>query len=177
MKRLICFDAESNGLHGEAFAVGAVVMDDGSNAPSEKFFARCPIEGEVVEWVRDNVLPPLAQEMVTHDTPREMRDAFWSWLTARTDGAMVVVDFGWPVETNLLSACVADDPSRAFEGPFPLHEVASLLRVVGHDPHFDHTATVLAPNDRVRLRKHHPVDDALVSVLRARMAFVTSEEV
>lgn len=163
---ILSFDAESNGLHGAAFAVGAVLLrDDG--AVVDQFFARCPIEGDVDPWVRDNVLPPLSQEMETHDTPREMRDAFWAWLTARMTGAVVVVDCGWPVEAGLLSACVSDDPSRAFKGPYPLHEVASLLLAAGLDPLASYADQVLPDSG---LSKHHPVYDAHVSALCARMA-------
>lgn len=163
---ILSFDAESNGLHGEAFAVGAVLLsDDGSLR--EGFFARCPIDGDVDPWVRDNVLPPLAIEPETHATPREMRDAFWLWLASHKGGATVVVDCGWPVEAGLLSACVADDPSRAFAGPYPLHEVASLLLAAGLDPLATYGDEVLPGRAS---EKHHPVYDAHVSALCARMA-------
>ncbi len=163
---LLSFDAESNGLHGGAFAVGAVLLrEDGVAA--ERFFARCPIDGPVDPWVRDNVLPALAIDPETHATAREMRDAFWSWLTARMVDATVVVDCGWPVEAGLLSACVADDPSRAFKGPHPLHEVASLLLAAGLDPLASYADQVLPQS---ALSKHHPTYDAHVSALCARMA-------
>ena len=164
---ILSFDAESNGLHGEAFAIGAVLLPDDPNALTEHFFARCPITGDVDPWVNENVLPPLSQEMETHDTPREMRDAFWTWLTSHMTGAVVVVDCGWPVEAGLLSACVADDPSRAFKGPYPLHEVASLLLAAGLDPLASYAEQVLPGRSE---RKHHPVYDAHVSALCARMA-------
>jgi hypothetical protein len=135
---IICFDAESNGLHGPAFAVGAVVLD-GAGAELETFYARSPIVGDVDPWVRDNVLPVLADAPITHSTPREMRDAFWAWLAQRKATGMVVVDCGWPVEAGLLCACVADDPSRAFCGPYPLHEVASLMVAAGLDPMDDYS--------------------------------------
>lgn len=164
---ILSFDAESNGLHGEAFAIGAVLLPDDPNSLTEHFFARCPIAGDVDPWVRDNVLPPLAAERETHATAREMRDAFWTWLTSHMTGAVVVVDCGWPVEAGVLSACVADDPSRAFKGPYPLHEVASLLLAAGLDPLASYAEQVFPGHSE---RKHHPVYDAYVSALCARMA-------
>ncbi len=169
---LLSFDAESNGLHGEAFAIGAVVLSpDGSDV--ETFYARCPIVGDVDPWVRDNVLPALADAPETHATPREMRDAFWYWLLARKKECLVVVDCGWPVEAGLLSACVSDFPARAFAGPYPLHEVASLLFAAGLDPMASYAERVLSPEALATHRKHHPVDDARVSALCARLALVS----
>jgi hypothetical protein len=162
---VLCFDAESNGLHGEAFAVGGVVCREGRVI--ERFFARCPIAGDVDPWVRDNVLPPLADERETHATAREMRNAFWVWLTTPRENTIVAVDCGWPVETGLLSACVADDPSRAFKGPYPLDEVASYLRAARLDPLASYAGVVL-PNEAAQ--KHHPVWDATVSALCVEMS-------
>lgn len=169
---ILSFDAEANGLHGEAFADGAVLLNpDGTDA--EVFCARCPIEGDVDPWVRDNVLPALDGVPVTHKTPAALRAAFWSWLTERQNASLVVVDCGWPVEAGLLSACVADDPTRAFKGPYPLHEVATLLLVAGRDSLASYAAEVLSPGALARHRKHHPVDDARVSALCARMALAS----
>lgn len=165
---VVSFDAEANGLHGEVFAVGAVLLDPCGRLVKQ-FNARCPIEGTVVPWVRSNVLPALGNE-VSHLTPRWMRDDFWSWLTetmAAHPKALVVVDCGWPVEAGLLSACVADDPSRAFKGPYPLHEVATLLAAAGLDPLASYGEAVLPGQGH---RRHHPVYDAHVSALCARMA-------
>ena len=175
MKPILSFDAESNGLHGPAFAGGAVILNpDGSEA--ETFCARCPIAGDVDPWVRAHVLPALEGVPVTHETPRAMRDAFWSWLTGLQASSLVVVDCGWPVEAGLLSACVADDPSRAFGGPCPLHEVATLLLSAGHDPLASYADRVLSPEALASHRKHHPVDDARVSALCARMALTVTTE-
>ena len=146
--------------------MGAVVLG-GDGDVAERFYARCPIAGAIDPWVRDNVLPALGDAPDTHDSPRAMRDAFWTWLSAHKSGALVVADCGWPVEAGLLSACVADDPARAFAGPYPLHEVASLLFAAGLDPLATHGDEVLPGRSD---EKHHPVYDAHVSALGARMA-------
>lgn len=158
---MISFDAESNGLHGRAFAVGAVLVIHG--AVVEEFFARCPIDEPVDPWVAEHVIPALRDAGVTHDSARAMRDAFWSWLTSHKQGAIIACDCGWPVEAGLLSACVADDPTRAFEGPYPLHEVATLPLAAGMDPLASYAETLLSPSERAAHRAHHPVDDARLS--------------
>lgn len=166
---VLCFDAESNGLHGEVFAVGGVVYRDGRMI--EWFFARCPIVGEVDNWVAENVIPALARgcggSPNTHDDARSMRDAFWQWITAPRENTIVTADCGWPVEAGLLSACVADDPTRAFKGPYPLDEVATFLRASGLDPLAKYADVVLPREDA---QTHHPVWDAMVSALCVEMA-------
>lgn len=160
--KILSFDAESNGLHGRAFAVGAVVVKDGVCV--EEFFARCPIDGPVDPWVVEHVIPAMRDSGETHDSPRAMRDAFWTWLMAHKQDATIVCDCGWPVEAGLLSACVADDPTRAFEGPYPLHEVATMLRDAGMDPLAEYGPELLSPEELATHRAHHPVDDARLSV-------------
>lgn len=164
---IVSFDAESNGLHGAAFAIGAVVLNACTGDVLETFAARVADPEPLDPWVAANVVPKLSDLRITHASAREMRDAFWAWLSARKESAIVVVDCGWPVEAGLLSACVADDPSRAFGGPYPLHEVATMLQCAGMDPLASYGEQVLPGQSH---RQHHPVYDAHVSALCARMA-------
>lgn len=53
--KIFSWDCETNGLWGRAFAIGAVVYEDGVEVKT--FYARCPIEGKVDTWVEENVLP------------------------------------------------------------------------------------------------------------------------
>ena len=171
--KIVSFDGESNGLHGAVFAIGGVVIEDGR--VTEEFFARCPIEGPVDEWVQGNVLPALADCGQTHGSAKAMRAAFWQWLTLPRGEAIVVADCRWPVEAglfsaciaDLLSACVADDPSRAFKGPYPLHEVATFLLAADLDPRAKYAPLVLPDEPD---RAHHPVFDAKVSALCVELA-------
>lgn len=168
-ERILAFDAESNGLHGPAFAIGAVLLDaDGTEL--ESFFATSPLPERVDPWVKQYVLPLLVGEGPSHRTAREMRTAFWHWMSEHSEDALVVVDCGWPVEAGLLIDCVKDDPSRQHRGPYPLHEVASLLLAAGLDPRGDYSLSVLDPGQRATFRKHHPVHDARSSALVARYA-------
>lgn len=62
---IFSFDAETNGLWGQAFAVAAVLFDENGDEVA-RFVGRCPIEGEVNPWVKENVLPEMEGIPVTH---------------------------------------------------------------------------------------------------------------
>lgn len=130
------FDVESIGLHGEAFAVaGGVFGPDGAEAGSEFCFAipRESARGREDDraWVNEHV-PEIP---VTHPDACALRSAFWKeWLKARERKLSMLAWCHWPVETNFLSACVADDPeTRRWQGPFPFHDLATLLLLRGRD--------------------------------------------
>lgn len=150
------FDVESIGLHGEGFAVGWVVVGKTGAIYEESYLACLPgaASGPRAsrEWVEKNI-PPIP---ITHHTPRAVRDAFWSvWKLWKASGAVLVADCTWPVEARFLARCVDDDPEgREWEGPYPLHDLASVLLANGADP--------LAKRDRRddELPEHHPLRDA-----------------
>ena len=63
-KKVFSWDAETNGLWGAAFAIGAVIYENG--VETKKFYTRCPIAGDVNPWVQENVLPQMENLPVTH---------------------------------------------------------------------------------------------------------------
>lgn len=151
------FDVESIGLHGEGFAVGYVVVRaDGQELYAARYACdpdNAAGTAEDREWVAKNI-PPL---VLTHPTsPSFVRHAFWlDWLQWKAQGAVLVSDCGWPVEARFLAACVDDDPEqRAWQGPYPLYDVSSAMRMGGRDP--------LATYDRLpnELPAHDPLTDA-----------------
>ena len=155
--RYMVFDIESIGLHGEAFAVGWVVIDDGTEVDSG--FAACPMsnasgDAEDRAWVVRNC-PPLPWEC---STPAEVRAVFWrAWRRERERCADVVLvaDCAWPVEARFLAACVDVDPVvRRWGGPYPLHDVATARLAAGLDP------LAIAPRLSNELPVHHPTCDA-----------------
>jgi hypothetical protein len=154
------FDVESVGLHGEGFAVGYVILDHtGAEAASgllwtDPLGAQGSAEGQA--WVAAHCgpfdCPPFA-------STRELRDRFWviwrMWHNEGGEGCVLVADCAWPVEARFLAACVDDDPiTREWQGPYPLHDVATLRLAAGLDP----LATVeRLPNE---LPQHDPRADA-----------------
>lgn len=135
MKSFFVFDVESVGLHGEGFAVGGgIYLENG--AVQWGFRMACP-SSECIgtdddrKWVAENV--PMLD--ITHRSPVQLRSAFWElWLKAKSEGAVAAVECGWPVEANFLRSCITDDPSRKWDGPYPLHEISSYMVAAGMDP-------------------------------------------
>jgi hypothetical protein len=167
------FDVEGIGLHGEGFAVGWVVVDGDGNELGSGIEACDP--GEAIghpgdaAWVAANI-PPIAR---TRHTPFDVRGAFWRcWMAEKEQGAVLVADCAWPVEARFLAACVDDFRRvRAWDGPYPLHEVATMRLAAGLDP------LATAPRLPTEEPKHDPLADArqsarlfieAVNALRAR---------
>ncbi|HSX48372.1 MAG TPA: hypothetical protein VLF41_02635 [Candidatus Nanoarchaeia archaeon] len=172
---LLSVDVECNGLHGKAFAVGAVLIDMTGKIIDE-FQARCPIEGEVDPWVQKHVIPPLKDFNQTHRDARTMRDAFWQWYKAAKEQAdYVMFDNGYPVEDRFFIDCQDDDiDERYWDHPFPVLELASLLIQVGIKPlavryRLVEDEIVGQPN-----LQHNPRFDSWVSALAAIKAFKLS---
>lgn len=150
------FDVESVGLHGEGYAVGFVVVDDEGNTHDEGLYSCNPNVAagnqEGYKWIEKHA-PPLPE---THKAPWLVRAAFWrKWCEWRNQGAILVADCAWPVEARFLHACVGDDLySRGYSGPYPLHDLASMLLAKGFDPVKSHS------RHANETPEHNPLADA-----------------
>ena len=151
------FDVESVGLHGEAFAVAGGVYINAA-AQSEFRFC-CPLEeakgdDDDREWVKSNV--PVME--ITHRNPAAVREAFWSeWEEAkkRYPGITMAGECIWPVEAGFVAACIRQEiADRKWSGPYPFHEIASVMLAAGMDP--------MATYEREESEKpaHEPLADA-----------------
>lgn len=156
---LFVFDVESIGLHGDSYAVAGVVLDDQGNQV-DSFMYSCPpgtVAGNTNDrkWVKENI-PEIP---VTHFCAMLVRKAFWDkWLEWQSKKALMFADCGWPVEAKFLAACVSDNLfQRSWEGPLPLHEIATVILARGGDPlqEFDRNAD--------ELPRHNPLRDAIQS--------------
>ena len=169
--KILCFDLETNGLHGEVFAVGAVVMD-ASGVISDQFTGRTKIIGQVDAWVEQNVLPATQDMSITHVNYKSLREAFWRWfLVAEAKSDYVLVSNGYPVEYRFLLKCQEDNiDERYWQHPFPILDLTSLLIQAG-----DVGAIKRALNGLVMESEdfvpHHPLDDARKTALLAFHAF------
>lgn len=155
MKRYFVFDVESIGLHGQAFAVGGGCFLENGAVQWEFRIACDPAlaEGSDIDrkWVHENV-PPIE---ITASGPKMLRDLFWAmWSKGKREGCIMAADCAWPVEGRFLNTCIEDNPvSRAWEGPYPLVEISSVLMSAGMDP--------VAEYDRLPSEpKHDPLGDA-----------------
>lgn len=127
------FDAETDGLWGKPFAIGAMTYDPDGNETS-RFAARLP-DGVVSNpWVIENVLPTLEGMDVTHGTYRDMLGDFAEYYKARRIGHQVIVHMGTPVESNMLHDMHEKGMIGDFDGPYPLLDIAGHLQMAGEDP-------------------------------------------
>lgn len=150
------FDVESIGLHGEGFAVGYVVVDRlGKEVASARFACDPQLASgtdEARRWVAEHI-PSLTP---THASPVEVRAEFWAaWLVWKAKGAILFADCLWPVEARFLAQCVDDAPvTREWEGPYPFHEIATVLLAAGKNP------TDKLPRKYDEIPEHDPLADA-----------------
>lgn len=154
------FDVESIGLHGEGFAVAGGVYIAG--AAMHEFCFCCPMEEAIdpeptesdVEWVKNNI--PVME--VTHRNPRQVREAFWAeWMKAKKQypGICMAGECIWPVEAGFVARCIYQaQGERAWEGPYPFHEIASVMLAAEMNPMGEYGRTAS------ELPKHNPLADA-----------------
>ncbi len=169
--KLLCFDLESNGLHGEVFAIGAVVMDAAGNV-LDQFTGRTKIIEPVDEWVRGNVLTVIDDMPITHGSYKDLREAFWRWyMQAEPKSDYVLVSNGYPVEYGFLIKCQAENlEERYWQHPFPILDLYSLLLQAGIDNN-DKSRIKAKLLEQGSFSQHHPLHDAKLSTLLAYEAF------
>lgn len=127
--KIFAFDAETDGLWGEIFAIGAVVMEDGK--VTAEFYGSYPAEIKS-DWVKGNVLPSLPAS--THNTYFSMLSAFADFYGTHREGATQVVHMGYIVEAHLLREMFDFNLIGEFDGPYPLHDLATALECAKQDP-------------------------------------------
>jgi hypothetical protein len=167
--KLFSFDAETNGLYGEVWAVGAVLL---GAARTEAGMFPVTFSGQLDPsvvtdpWTREHVVPVV--DLPRYETRVELLDTFWAFWLAHRTGADCVGDFAAPVEAGLFRACVElDVAGRQWNGPYPLHELGTLLLARGLDPELDRREFA----GRLDLVAHDPLADAMAQALCWQKAF------
>lgn len=133
MKKIMSFDAETDGLWGQPFAIGALVYDE-SGTEVGRFVGRLS-DTEVSDgWVRENVLPTLASVRVTHNSYDELLADFARFYLANKTNADVVVHMGYIVEARVLRDMHDRGLIGDWDAPYPLYDVSGNLQQAGEDP-------------------------------------------
>lgn len=127
------FDAETNGLWGQAFAIAARLYDAAGNVHAE-FIGRCPIEGDVDGFVLDKVLPQMIEIPVSHADYDSLLAAFAEFYLANKADAEVIVHMGVPVESKLFIDMHARGLIGDWDGPYPLLDISGALAQAGENP-------------------------------------------
>jgi len=156
-KKIFSFDAETNGLWGQAFSIGAVTSD------GNKFVARCPIEGEVNHWVAENVLPEMADIPVTHKSYKSMLKDFAKFYMTHKKDADVIVHMGFPVESKVLSDMKEYGFIGEWDAPFPLIDISAFPQIGTSVDSYCEKNNLKAPE--FTGGTHNPIYDAYMTML------------
>ena len=161
--RVFSFDAETNGLWGPVFAIGAVLRDGGTEI--SRFGGRCPIGGVPDPWVAEHVVPVIAG-LAEYPCRDALLAAFAAYYLASKDGAEIIVHMGIPVEAGLLTEMHRLGLIGDREGPYPLIDVAGCLRQAGFDPtSVDAYAAAHGITSGEASAAHDPVYDSVITAL------------
>ena len=146
----VVIDVESNGLYGQPFCVGAVLMDPGGRVLAD-FVSRCPLDEVPEDIVEKKIIPALDKAGIRQDAPsfQVLKDRFIDWYRSVTNPEgknawtppPVWADVSFPVDVNFLRLIhtksdlgANEDIKRGWCPPFPLLDVATLIAATGLDP-------------------------------------------
>ncbi len=158
--KIFSFDAETNGLYGQAFMLAAVVTVDGKKV--DEFIARCPIAETVDDWVKDNVLPQVENVEVSHSSYDKMLNAFYAFYMNHKNDSVIIAHMAFPVEAKVLRDMIEINlDERGWDGPYPLIDVSAILQAKGFDPAsvdgYNKSQGLKVPFDS---NAHHPMFDS-----------------
>jgi len=132
-KKIFSFDGETNGLWGEAFAIGALVYDE-QGTEVARFVGRLPDTAVTEKWVQENVLPQLTGVPITHTDYDSLLTDFAKFYLANKEGADIIVHMGYIVEAKVLRDMHDRGHIGDWDGPYPLFDVSGNLQAAGADP-------------------------------------------
>ena len=164
-EKVFTFDAETDGLYGKPWAIGAVVFKDGQEI--DRFEAKIDESFIKDQWVIDNVIPECADMKITHTSLKEMLEDFWAFFQKHSDAFTVLSHMGHIVEANLMRITVEQDiQNRQWNGVYDSWtDVSQLLGMVG-----EKRDSVDAYMQKKGLTKpemvggnHNPIYDSLVA--------------
>jgi hypothetical protein len=129
MKKIFSFDAETDGLWGQAFAIGAVVTDE-HGKELDRFLAKLPDSVITDAWVKDNIHINIKS---THTTYADMLKDFSVFYMKHKQDSTCVVRMGYIVEAKLLRDMVEYGFIGQWDAPYPLIDISAMLLQKGED--------------------------------------------
>ena len=129
--KVFSWDVETNGLWGKGFAIGAVVYENGVEV--KKFYSRCPISGQVDSWVEANVLPQMVDMEITHNSYKEMLQAFAEFFMNNKADADVIFHMGCPVEARVILDMHDNGFIGDWDGAYPWLDIDGCLKQAGFE--------------------------------------------
>jgi len=172
---LLIIDVESNGLWGQPFAVGAVRMTSGGRV-IRSFGMRCNIDEVPDEWVVNNEIEEMLEELPKVENPRALMAAFIEWYSGEgitaairsgvDRGRNTFVDTGFPVDCRFLDLMRLDEKWQSLS-PYPLYDVSSIIMAAGGPPNVDRLEYAKELIGEKKGTAHDPLWDAELSGLCA----------
>jgi hypothetical protein len=130
-KKVFCFDAETDGLWGEAFAIGAVVYCEGKLVDT---FLERSAETPKNPWTIKNVLPEIESIKPTLKNYWELLVAFSKFYHKHKFNNQFVVHLGYIVEAKILRDMHEYLLISDLGAPYPLIDISGNLQAAGEDP-------------------------------------------
>ncbi len=132
MKKIFSFDAETDGLWGNPFAIAATVTSpDGIEVAT--FAARLDDSVVTNDWVKENVLPHI-QDIQIVDNYETMLNEFADFYMEHKADAVCICHNPVPVEAHLLREMHRVGAIGEWDAPYPLIDLNGLLDHAGEDP-------------------------------------------
>jgi hypothetical protein len=161
--KIFSFDAETDGLWGNPWAIGAVVLENGEEIA--RFSARLDPTALTDGLVRDNLFPACESMLGTHSTYKGMLHDFATFYLKYKLDADVIAHMGYIAEAHLLREMHANGYLGDWDAPYPLYDLSGSLQAAGMDPTSADKALVelglTAPV--VDGGSHNPIYDSLVA--------------
>lgn len=161
-KRVFSFDAETNGLWGQAFSIGAVVLDE-SGTEISRFVGRCPISDKVNDFVATNVLPEMESISENYPDYSAMLTSFMRYyLDFKTD-ADIIVHMGLPVEAKLFLDAHNMGIIGDWDAPYPLIDISAFPEVNDSVDSYNASRSIIVPD--FDGGTHNPLYDSCAAAL------------
>lgn len=130
-KVIMSVDAETDGLWGSHFAIGAVIYDE--NGKELRRFCGKSTLVPTNEWVQENVVPYLKDVPVLE---ADLYDDFSDFYNEAREQYEVTVlwHMGYVVEGNLFRVLVEDGYIGEWDAPYTPVEVSAYLAMAGYAP-------------------------------------------
>lgn len=159
--KIISIDAETNGLWGQAFAIAAVLYENG--VEKSTFLGRCPIKDQVNEWVEKNVLPQITKIQETHNSYNSLLKAFSEFYLENKKDADVIVHMGLPVEARLFIDAHTLGFIGDWDAPYPLIDISTIQQIGTSVDTYNKKHGIIVPP--CEGGTHNPLYDARATVL------------
>lgn len=160
---VLSVDAETDGLWGAPFAVGAVAYNNGGDEIA-RYAGRSNVP-PTNPWVLENVSPNLNDINVVGDTDDLLRDFadFYNHMRSQY-GVTVLWHMGHVVEAYLFRLLVEKKLIGEWDAPYVPVEVSAYLQMAGYAP--DSVDKYLEANNlhlEFDGKAHNPLDDCIVA--------------